>query len=141
MARSPLLWIDLLVKAMLVGLLVFAVTRPDLPQFAGKAMRGRAVGYPVAALVVAAVWWWFARGRGMSYSFALEILIVLPFLVDVAGNAANLYDTVSWWDDANHFVNWAILVLGFGVHGDASVAAAGSCFLSDGGVLAIDRES
>src|SRR5919202_3277327 len=32
----------------------------------------------------------------------------------MAGNAANLYDTVDWWDDANHFVNWAILVAGFG---------------------------
>jgi hypothetical protein len=27
----------------------------------------------------------------------------------MAGNAANLYDTISWWDDANHFVNWALL--------------------------------
>jgi len=42
------------------------------------------------------------------------MLIVLPFLIDMAGNAANLYDTISWWDDANHFVNWAILVSGFG---------------------------
>jgi hypothetical protein len=41
-------------------------------------------------------------------------LLVLPFLVDVVGNAANLYDTIDWWDDANHFVNWGILVLAFG---------------------------
>jgi hypothetical protein len=27
---------------------------------------------------------------------------------------ATPYDTVDWWDDANHFVNWAILVAGFG---------------------------
>ena len=39
---------------------------------------------------------------------------MLPFLIDVAGNAANLYDTIDWWDDANHFVNWAILVSAFG---------------------------
>ena len=25
------------------------------------------------------------------------------------GNALNLYDTIDWWDDANHFVNWALL--------------------------------
>ena len=39
---------------------------------------------------------------------------MLPFLIDVAGNAANLYDTIDWWDDLNHFVNWAILVAAFG---------------------------
>ena len=32
------LWLDLAAKAALVGLLVFAVARPDLPQFHGKAM-------------------------------------------------------------------------------------------------------
>ena len=30
------------------------------------------------------------------------------------GNALNLYDSISWWDDVNHLVNWAILVGGFG---------------------------
>ena len=93
---------------------MFAVARPDLPQFAGKAMTGRAVAYPVAALIVPAVWWWFGRRRGWAYPFAVDVLVVLPFLIDVAGNAADLYDTISWWDDANHFVNWAILVAGFG---------------------------
>jgi len=24
---------------------------------------------------------------------------VLPFLIDVVGNALNLYDIVDWWDD------------------------------------------
>lgn len=34
---------------------------------------------------------------------------MLPFLIDTAGNALDLYDTIGWWDDANHFVNWALL--------------------------------
>jgi hypothetical protein len=34
---------------------------------------------------------------------------VLPFLIDTIGNALDLYDTIDWWDDANHFVNWALL--------------------------------
>ena len=42
------------------------------------------------------------------------MLVVLPFLVDTAGNAANLYDTIEWWDDLNHFVNWGILTAAFG---------------------------
>ena len=37
------------------------------------------------------------------------MLFVLPFLIDTIGNALNLYDTIDWWDDANHFVNWALL--------------------------------
>jgi hypothetical protein len=112
--RAPAFWVDVAVKAALVGLLAFAVARPDLPQFDGKAMVGRALTYPIAALIVPVSWWLFSRSRRRDYPYALDVLLVLPFLIDVAGNAANLYDTISWWDDANHFVNWAILVSAFG---------------------------
>ena len=88
------------------------VVRRDLPQFQGKAVIGRALVYPAAAAVVPAVW--VARGRRDRYPYDVDILVVLPFLIDTAGNAADLYDTISWWDDLNHFVNWAILVCGFG---------------------------
>ena len=37
------------------------------------------------------------------------MLLVAPFLVDVAGNALDLYDSIVWWDDLNHLVNWALL--------------------------------
>jgi hypothetical protein len=111
----PLLVVDVAVKVLLVALLVLAVARPDLPQFEGKAMTGRAIGYPVAAAVVPVVWWLRRRrGRGGEYPYAIDVLLVLPFLVDVLGNALDLYDSISWWDDANHFANWAILVAGFG---------------------------
>jgi hypothetical protein len=93
-------------------LLLVAVARPDLPQFAGKAMAGRAIGYPLAVLVVPAVWWLVNRRLPVSYPYDVDILITLPFLIDVAGNAADLYDSIDWWDDANHFVNWALLTLG-----------------------------
>jgi hypothetical protein len=112
--RAPALWLDLAVKAALVGLLAFAVARQDLPQFDGKAMVGRALTYPIAALIVPVAWWLLSRSRPREYPYALDVLLVLPFLIDVAGNAANLYDTISWWDDVNHFVNWAILVSAFG---------------------------
>ncbi len=113
---SAALWLDLAVKAALVGLLLFAVARPDLPQFQGKAMVGRALTYPLAALVVPLGWWIYRRrgGRSRAYPYALDVLLVLPFLIDTAGNAANLYDTIDWWDDFNHFLNWGILVAAFG---------------------------
>jgi len=52
---------------------------------------------------------WVARGRRPPYPFAVDTLFVLPFLVDTIGNALDLYDTIDWWDDANHFVNWGLL--------------------------------
>jgi hypothetical protein len=113
-ARPGLFWLDIAVKAALIGLLLFAVLRQDLPQFAGKAVEGRAVTYPIAALIVPAGWWLVRRRRPAEYPYALDILLVLPFLIDTAGNAANLYDTIDWWDDVNHFVNWGILVAAFG---------------------------
>jgi hypothetical protein len=111
-ARPTLFWIDIAVKATLVALLVFAVVRRDLPQFEGKAVVGRALTYPIAALIVPLIW--LLRGRRDPYPYDVDILVVLPFLIDTVGNALNLYDTISWWDDLNHFVNWAILVTGFG---------------------------
>jgi hypothetical protein len=99
---------------LLIGLLVFAVARPDLPQFEGKAMTGRALLYPLSTVIVPFVWWLLSRSRPREYPYALDILLVLPFLIDVVGNALDLYDTLEWWDDANHFVNWGILTAAFG---------------------------
>jgi hypothetical protein len=63
------LWLDLAVKAALVGLLLFAVARPDLPQFHGKAMAARALLYPLSAVIVPVVWW--LRGRREPYPYAV----------------------------------------------------------------------
>jgi hypothetical protein len=62
------------------------------------------------------------RGRAVDYPYTLDILLVLPFLIDTAGNAANLYDTIDWWDDANHFVNWGLLVAAFCQLAGAAIA-------------------
>ena len=112
---SSALALDLAVKLALVALLAYAVTHQDLPQFHGKSMNGRAIAYPFAALIVPVAWWIISRRRRIAYPFAVDILIVLPFLIDTAGNAADLYDTISWWDDINHLANWAILTAGFGM--------------------------
>ena len=55
--------LDLAVKAALVGLLLFAVARPDLPQFAGKGIVDRAVAYPLATVIVPVAWWLVQRRR------------------------------------------------------------------------------
>jgi hypothetical protein len=110
--ERPAFWADAAVKAALVALLIFPFAAPHLPQFEGKAMTGRAIAYPIAMLLVPVIWWAVGRARGWRYPYDVDILVVLPFAIDMAGNAANLYDTIDWWDDANHFVNWAILVAG-----------------------------
>jgi hypothetical protein len=98
---------DVAVKVATVGLLAWAVLNPDLPQFQGKAFIGRAIAYPVALLIVPIGWWLLGRGR-IAFPVAVDILFGLPFLIDVAGNGLDLYDTIEWWDDANHFINWAL---------------------------------
>jgi hypothetical protein len=107
--------LNILVKVALVALLAFAVVRQDLPQFQGKAMEGRALTYPFAVLVVPLIWYIATRSRELrGYPHLLDALLGMPFLIDMAGNALNLYDTITWWDDVNHFVNWGILTAAFG---------------------------
>ncbi len=116
MNRPAIFWVNLAVKAALIGLLLFAVLNPDMEQFQGKAMHARALFYPISAIVVPAGYWYLTRRRGVQidYPHGLDILVVMPLLIDTAGNALNLYDTIEWWDDFNHFLNWGILTLAFG---------------------------
>ena len=107
-------WLDLATKAALVGLLLLAVLKPDLPQFEGKAMAGRAATYPLAAIIVPLGWWLWGRHKARHYPYGLDILLVLPFLIDVVGNALDLYDSIDWWDDFNHLLNWGLLVAACG---------------------------
>ncbi len=114
MPDRRLLAVDVAIKVVTVVLLAWAVGNPDLPQFSGKAFTGRALAYPIALLVLPVGWSLLARGR-LPYPVAADILLGLPFLIDVAGNALNLYDTVEWWDDANHLVNWALHTAAIGL--------------------------
>lgn len=114
MPARRLLAADVAIKGATVVLLAWAVLNPDLPQFSGKAFTGRALAYPIALLVLPAAWWVLGRGR-LPFPVAADILLGLPFLIDVAGNALNLYDSVEWWDDANHLVNWALHTAAIGL--------------------------
>ena len=105
-SHSAAFWLNLTVKAALVGLLAFGAFS-GLQQFEGKAFVWRLATYPIAALVIPVIW--ALRGRRPGYPYLADVLLTLPFLVDTAGNALDLYDTIEWWDDANHLVNWALL--------------------------------
>ena len=104
--HSMWFWLNITVKAVLIFLLAFGALS-GLQQFEGKAFFWRLLTYPVATLIVPVVW--AIRYRSASYPYASDVLLTLPFLIDTAGNALDLYDTIQWWDDANHLVNWALL--------------------------------
>ncbi|NEA35932.1 hypothetical protein [Streptomyces sp. SID13031] len=105
----------LLAKAALFALLLTAIIWPDLSGIKGKASTARLVVYPIGALVLPL--WWFAYGRTKSklhkaFPWPADLLLTLPWLIDLLGNRFNLFDTISWWDDAMHFILWALLTAG-----------------------------
>ncbi|HWL37889.1 MAG TPA: hypothetical protein VNQ77_17015 [Frankiaceae bacterium] len=111
MRRSVVVAVAL--KVVLVALVLFALTHLDWERFADKAMTARAVLYPLAAAIVPLVW--LAGGRRFDYPGVTDALLVAPFVVDLAGNALDLYDSVTWFDDACHLGNWAVLTLAVGL--------------------------
>lgn len=103
-------------KALLVALLLHAVLFPDLPQYQGKGIGWRLLLYPASALIVPIAWRALGeRRRSWQYPHLVDLCVVLPFLIDTAGNTANLYDSIDWWDDVMHFVTWVPWVVGFGL--------------------------
>ena len=123
----PLVVVDVAVKVATIGLLAWAVLNPDLPQLSGKAFTARAVVYPIALVVLPIGWWLLGRAR-MAFPVVADILLGLPFLIDVAGNALDLYDTIAWWDDANHLAQ-----LGPAHRGDRTAAARRAVGVLDSG--------
>ncbi len=104
-ARQTLVF-TLGLKLLLVAVLAFGAFS-GAEQFEDKAFGWRLLTYPLATVVVP-IGWSLAGGH-RPYPAAIDNLLVAPFLIDVLGNAFDLYDSIWWWDDANHFVNWALL--------------------------------
>jgi hypothetical protein len=111
-------WVPALVLLATEAQLAVAQWVPGIERFADKAFGARLVAYPVLMLVAPLAWWLVSRRRGLPTDrppYAAFTLIMLGFLVDVTGNSLDLYDTVGWWDDANHLVNWVFLLGGIGL--------------------------
>ena len=90
---------------------------PGIERFADKAFGARLAAYPVMMLLVPAIWWLAVKRRRPDAEppYVAFALIMLGFLVDTTGNSLDLYDSVAWWDDSNHFVNWFFLLAGLGL--------------------------
>jgi hypothetical protein len=113
--------VDVTAKTILVVLLLFAATHTDWHRFSDKAMVGRAVLYPVMLAVLPLAWWLLCRHRRShgeatpEYPALAASVMTVPFLVDMAGNALDMYDRVDHFDDVCHFVNWAFLCAAVGL--------------------------
>ncbi len=105
--RRPPWWL-VLAKLVLAGLLVTGALFPAVGGFAGKGMAFRLPLFLLPALVIPVIRL-LRRGSPSPYPVALDAGLTLPFLLDTAGNAFGLYDTVDVTDDVLHFVNWALL--------------------------------
>ena len=108
---DPARALNWLAKIALVSMLLLGLLFPDWPRFEGKAWPARAAAYPLAALVVP-IWWWFRQRSGAAtgrYPHLVDSFLVMPFVLDLAGNVANLFDTVDNFDDLLHFLNWTFL--------------------------------
>jgi len=113
-------WADLAGKALLLALLLSALIWPDLSGVKEKAGTARLVVYPLGGVVVPL--WWFAYGRrrairdrpdrSAAYPWLADLLVTLPWSLDLLGNRLGLFDSVSWWDDMMHFLNWLLLTAG-----------------------------
>lgn len=110
-------YVNIAVKAAFAVLLVMVALGHDWPQLQGKAVGLRLVFYPLSALVVPVTWW--LRGRRGRYLHDVDALLVAPFAIDLAGNLLNLFDSVSWWDDANHLVSPSAACPGWSAGGGA----------------------
>ena len=109
-------WLPVAVFVLTLAQLAFAALVPGIERFADKAFGARLLAYAVLMSVVPVVWLLLERRRASRRPppYGAFTLVMLPFLVDVTGNSFDLYDSVVFWDDLNHFVNWALLCSGLG---------------------------
>jgi hypothetical protein len=115
--RRSLVWLPALILLATVGQLAVAEFVPGIERFADKAFGARLVAYPMLMLLVPAIWWVVVKRRrpDAEVPYLAFALVMLGFLVDTTGNSLDFYDTLVWWDDLNHFVNWVFLNAGIGL--------------------------
>ena len=115
--QRPAFYVTILLVVATTGQLAVATFVTGLPQFEGKAFGARLVSYPLMMCAPVLAWWAVAARRGSRAALPWDAFafVCAPFFIDVTGNTLDLYDTVAWWDDANHLVNWLLLCFGIGL--------------------------
>lgn len=75
-------------------------------------MGARMIMYPAAGLLVPLIWYFLSRKS--PYPHLVDIIFVLPFIIDSGGNALNLYNTMPSFDRFAHLFNWLALTTALG---------------------------
>jgi len=99
----------------LFAFLIWGALHTDLPQYDGKAMAGRFVGYPIVALLVPLGWLVACRRqrRRLAFPFGAAVLVTFPFVIDLWGNTFRLYIENEHFDDVVHAINPVLFVAAF----------------------------
>lgn len=98
-------------KAAAIGLAALPLVDADRPGYRHKAMRARALAYPLIPLAIPATWW--RRGRPSPYPHAIDLALSLPLIVDAGASAVDLY-RIRNFDFGVHAVNTAVAVAALG---------------------------
>ncbi len=99
-------------KVVLAALIAVSLALGQSDRFQDKAMGARAIAYPLLCAIPAVLFLVLrAARRPIEYPHAGDALLTAPFVLDLAGNALDLFDTVLWWDDLLHFANWLLIGL------------------------------
>lgn len=106
------LLVDLLVKAGVIGFSAYPLARPGSSHFAGKAMRVRALLYPIATILIPLAW--LLAGRPSPYPVLADIALCLPFAVDAGSNVFDLF-AIHGFDVIPHSTGWLFLSIAFGL--------------------------
>lgn len=102
MTGLPIAYLNMAFKTLTIALAVFPLIAPDLPQFQDKFLGVRSGLYPPIMLIVPAIW--YLRRRPSPYPHLFDIALVMPFVLDMTANAANLYNTFDDTDGIAHFI-------------------------------------
>ena len=98
--------LDIVLKTILLWLVVRTAIDPSWGNLEGKAPMFRAVTYPLLAALLPVIWIVRAR-RGLPerpFPWLADVLVTVTCFTDFLGNRLDLYDAVTWFDDAVHFV-------------------------------------
>lgn len=99
--HSTVIAVDILAKAALISSIALVAVDPAWGHLEGKSPMARAIAFPLCALVLPA--WWRARRPPATFPWLADTLLTVTCFADILGNRLDLYDTVSWFDDAVHF--------------------------------------
>lgn len=103
---------NVIAKAAAITLALYPLSAPDRPQFRSKAMRPRAIVYPLIPLAIPVTW--LRRGRPAPYPHAVDLMLSLPLILDAGANAFDVYRRVKDFDLLVHTVNALVGVTAFG---------------------------